>query len=770
LGTSEFAQLSALSEDGRFVVAQAPGPRHRVYDAKNGRPALTNEIAGYSVEFPGGTNLLAGRSPGGQLTLWDVATGSIVRTFETPRNPQAFAFSPDGSRLATANERQVVVRDAQTGRTIFSHTLPVHPAKLAWSGDNTRLIAVSSDRQAVVWRADTGEEIKILFGAAGGIIHAAAHSGTHFVLTTELDRTLRVWDLIRAQPLIAMTANTSGARFSTDGQRFGPLWAGYDLMICEIVPPVGYQRLAPDTPRTRFGQLAWSPQGGLLALAAAGRVPLWDVQAGRALGSLDVPALSTNAQAWWKVNQSRPVLFDGTGSMWTEGGEELVRWPMRNTDLENREIRAGPSELVPFAALSNQWSHAPGAWVARGLVDAKRSETSAGNRKAGPQTVFASISPDNRYLVTLEWMDFATARVRDRKTGETITTLPTKSARALQFSPDGRWLVTAGQRYEIWDVHRWVRALTIEHGTEEMIDGWAEFSPDGRTLALVQSGRQVDLRMANSWESIARLEAPDGIRIEQIRFSPDGARLAASGREGSVQVWDLRRIGEELAGLGLAWPLSLPKSHDSRNADIRPLRLTVIVETPKREASAPRQLINLSDHYNARLDERWFGQRWTLSRIEQGVQSFGEVKFDVRGVVQLSAADGEPGAFPAEARAIEIHQSLGQMHFLHGCINRIEPGSVVGRYIVHYADGGRVEIPVAYGQEVRDAFFMRSAPTQATNATIAWESPCDEIRDGAVRLFHSKWINPRPETEIQKVDFVSALNGSAPFLVAITVE
>jgi hypothetical protein len=39
-----------------------------------------------------------------------------------------------------------------------------------------------------------------------------------------------------------------------------------------------------------------------------------------------------------------------------------------------------------------------------------------------------------------------------------------------------------------------------------------------------------------------------------------------------------------------------------------------------------------------------------------------------------------------------------------------------------------------------------------------------------VQLYHAVWENPWPDAELRSLDFVSALAGPWPFLVAITVE
>jgi WD40 repeat protein/predicted Ser/Thr protein kinase len=773
LEAATFLRISAMSENGRFVALEAPGASYHVYDLQTGRLGLTNEIRGPRVDFVGAKDRIAGMVSSRQFAIWDLPGGATTFTLNTSGDPNLFACSPDGSRVAISFGRKVDIVDAMTGATISSFPVAAGVARLAWSGDNSRLIAVGSDRQARVWRAETGDEVKVLFGSAGGIINAALHSQARLILTAELDRTVRLWDLVRSQPILTVEGEGLAVQFSADGRHFGPIRLGNRLTIYEIASSPVLKRLAPDMPATRFGEIAWHPNGSLLALAAAGRVRFCEIDSGEVHGNLDVPALSKDAQAWWNVNLSRPVFFDTDGSLWVEGGEELVRWPTRVVDTRGaREVRLGPLESMPLAALSNRWPQAAGAWVARGLLGATLSPAAlpSSGRKGRP--IFGAVSPDGRSVVTLGWLEFDRARVCDRTSSAMIATLPIEKARAIKFSPDGRWLVAAGQRYEIWDAHSWTRIHTIHAGAEEMSDGWAEFSPDGRVLALAEDGRQVDLRMVGSWESVAKLEAPDRMGIRQIRFSPDGTRLAASGSEGSVHVWDLSRITDELGRIALHWPISIPDRRDPEHSGPRPLRLQVLPAISARDPATPRELIDLSQHYNGSLSERWLGQRWTLAKIGRGVQIFDGVKFDVRGVVQLSPATAGSAAFdfPAEATGIQIRRPIKRMHFLHGCINRVEPGTPVGRYVAHYADGQEMEIPLRYGQQVRDSLFMRPTPTYASEALTVWQTPYDEVPNAMLRLFRFTWTNPRPEVELKDVDFISALSGSAPFLIAITVE
>jgi hypothetical protein len=53
-------------------------------------------------------------------------------------------------------------------------------------------------------------------------------------------------------------------------------------------------------------------------------------------------------------------------------------------------------------------------------------------------------------------------------------------------------------------------------------------------------------------EHIATLAAPDPRMIPWMHFSPDASMLAIPS-VGSVNLWDLRRLREELAQMGLDW-------------------------------------------------------------------------------------------------------------------------------------------------------------------------------------------------------------------------
>ena len=104
-------------------------------------------------------------------------------------------------------------------------------------------------------------------------------------------------------------------------------------------------------------------------------------------------------------------------------------------------------------------------------------------------------------------------------------------------------------------------------------------------------------------------------------------------------------------------------------------------------------------------------------------------------------------------------------------------GTEIGVYRLHYADGQQKEIPIIYGEHLRDLRLARDPKEAlAKNTKIAWEGDSKPAWDGdtrpltQIRLFETAWENERPDVAIESLDFISRKAGSGPILFAITAE
>jgi hypothetical protein len=216
--------------------------------------------------------------------------------------------------------------------------------------------------------------------------------------------------------------------------------------------------------------------------------------------------------------------------------------------------------------------------------------------------------------------------------------------------------------------------------------------------------------------------------------------------------------------------LELPPPNFSTLAAAKRQFLQLI--TP-RLSQTPHNLIDLSDYYNAALVQSWHpgtGNN-SLDILPPGLLQLGGTLFDVRGIVQLAGHDLQRtahGAYPPRVMGIPVSQTCHQLHFLHATGWRTRDGTLVGNYIVHYADGKEQTIPIVYGEDVRDWNAGGDSSTELKRATIVWSAT--NKAQLPVRLFKSTWVNPNPEKEITTIDYLSTTSESAPFLIAITAE
>ena len=169
--------------------------------------------------------------------------------------------------------------------------------------------------------------------------------------------------------------------------------------------------------------------------------------------------------------------------------------------------------------------------------------------KLGGPVPFSVFSPDGQWVTTTSanWQEHD---IWDVARGERIveTIRWSDRSRALEFSPDGRWIALGGSRdAQVIDAHTG-RTISerMKHGSHIT---QFEFSSDGKQLATPSFDRT-----ARVWDAATGQPLIPALRhtapVFDARFSPDGARLLTADSSSTARLWDLRGNGGERLALG----------------------------------------------------------------------------------------------------------------------------------------------------------------------------------------------------------------------------
>ncbi|HKS38221.1 MAG TPA: hypothetical protein VJW76_13575, partial [Verrucomicrobiae bacterium] len=531
-----------------------------------------------------------------------------------------------------------------------------------------------------------------------------------------------------------------------------------------------------------------SPDGNLAAYFNGRGVRLWHTPTETELGLVPTRLIYT-------------VLFAPDGeSLITSGAPGVWQWPLQIEDNQRRLVAGPPRSVDTSSCQRAAQSNSNILAVVHGdfcRVYDTQTRTMLAQTGRHSNLLFVAVSHDGRQVATGASLG-RSIKVWNAMTGELIRELASEETPGVLFSPDDRWLVAGTHDgYQFWNVGSWKRAHRVPRLDEANVSGVMDFSPDGRLMAAAHTRTLIKLYEPATGAEIATLESPNWQEIGTMKFSADGTKLVVARATYAVEFWDLRRLRADLGRLGLDWKLpsfppeeakvpASPPTLDVRTEGALYLgqvpRSAWDLDVPPRPPEASPDQIDLGRHYNAPLSPSWqsvgpgqYAEGNDLAELPHGVQTLAGVRFDVRGVIQLaSARTVEVGdKFPKEVSGVDVGRKCRRLHFLHNAVfGVVDDGTEVAQYVVCYRDGSVERIPIVSGRELKDFWLPRDGSNTAARAEIAWKGANEMSRRHAfpVGLFKFTWENPRPDAEIASIDFVSAMNVPAPFIVAITAE
>jgi WD40 repeat protein/DNA-binding SARP family transcriptional activator len=502
-------------------------------------------------------------------------------------------WSPSGDVFATEGSDGsgvVDIRDVETGRSVRS--FPGHDGDItdvAFSPDGSMLATTGVDGFLKIWDPSDGALVTEVSGdgeARGpsfsddGELAAAAwpDDGSVQIVNTSTDRVVRTFgDLLGAN---ATSLGPGGARIAVSTVQLGfRNW----LSQVYLVDVASSERLRvedfpPSDDPPQIADVAWSPDGDLVAAGANANLMIWEAATGELLYSLSGHTRFITSVDW-RPDPSRRVLVsggeDGTARVWRIGeflatetmalsSSEMTNVTGVAFSLDGTRVMTGNDLTSPGIKIwdvsptgSAEWANLPADFYGEALfISARRMLASGGGgpwsdlvtlwaieaasepRRVrtfdlpGSQPCCAwdlDVSADGA-TAAMAWFDDG-ASVRDVATGDELFFVPAPDDVTTPFdlSPDGRYLAVGMGRDKAAGIFEPVSGFEV--GTYRAV------------RILDRSGHEVGipLREDGGFLIDAFRFAPDNrfIAIASHRETPSGTRIVAADQR--VRIWDRER-------------------------------------------------------------------------------------------------------------------------------------------------------------------------------------------------------------------------------------
>jgi eukaryotic-like serine/threonine-protein kinase len=458
-------------------------------------------------------------------------------------------FSPDGRLVASGGEgHEILIWNSADGQLIRS--LPesgLCVSSLAFSPDGRYLVSAADDPGVKLWDVLTWKPVRTMNGHTNRV-HAVAFSpdGKHIV-SGSADRTLRVWEGATGKELHSLHTGGSSIRsiaFSPTGNRLATTSPDGTIRIWNT--ELWKEVLKVQGHGTEVTSAAFSPDGKLLVTGTFEHtVTIWDAE-----------SLKERRTLHGHAGVVRSVVFSPDGERVVSAGEDCtVRTWNASTGGQLLTLRGHESSVfgVTFSPDGRRLASASADGTVK-MWDSASSEEFLSlrghtrRRRTGQvggdmSVIRVQYSPDGRWLASAG--EDHMVRIWEPSIGKEVRTLQGHrgAVRGLAFSPDSKLVASASEdgTLRIWDFQTGKESKVLNGHLEGVFS--VAFGPDERHL--VSAGKDKTVRLWDLADDNGnRVLAGHEAEIRTVAISRDGCWLASGSGDGIIKIWDPKTCKE----------------------------------------------------------------------------------------------------------------------------------------------------------------------------------------------------------------------------------
>ncbi|MCA9187623.1 MAG: protein kinase, partial [Planctomycetales bacterium] len=497
------------------------------------------------IEFGGTGETVFFVMSDGAVTQFHLATGKQLSTIvHQGERRQVLKANRDNTLLAVSNSStdKIHIYEAATGVKLSEFSNRSVPYSMDWHPSGRYLAAGGNDFVTRVWDiSQTPRLVSELHGHQAETVGVYFSGNGELVVTRSHDGTIRLWNPFTGwQRCLAM-----GRIIAYDKQesRFACVSTGVSngIEIWDVADASEMRVLVEDRQLKGPFAIDVSQNGRFMASCGSDGVWIWDLQSGEVMQRLPLAG--------------RTALFHN-GKLLTSSELGILEWPMQ---MAGSKFTIGPPRRLASGGVPHHQCFAASCakcdtllaitdWNQATLLQVDTGRTLA--TFEAPDAVHAvALSNDGRWAVTAG----TNFDVWDTHTNERTKSLVTPGSNpGCLFSPDGDFLITSSSDdVRIWKVGSW--ELEQRFALRNALRCPLAFSSDGRLLAMAESRFHAQIVDTHTWQRLAVLESQFPGQLTSLAFTRDDAKLMVATESHEIRAWDLRLINRRLRALGVAW-------------------------------------------------------------------------------------------------------------------------------------------------------------------------------------------------------------------------